>query len=82
VTLTRFFRIFVSIFGFGSFVRDRLLQNLRLGYFVWELSCLGTFAWGLSLWSFCLGTFALKLSRGDVRLGMFALDLSLDNFRV
>ena len=48
VTLTRIFRILVGIFGLGSFVRDRLLENFRLGYFVWELSFgilrLGTFA--------------------------------------
>ena len=62
VTLTRFFRILVGIFGLGSFAWDRLLGNFRLGSFAWELSFgivrLGTFAWDLSLGNSRLGAFA------------------------
>jgi hypothetical protein len=80
VTITRIFRILVGIFGFGSFVRDRLLENFRVGYFVWELSFgilrLGTFAWDLSFGNFRLGSFASKRSLGNFRLGTFALDPS------
>jgi len=97
VTLTRFFRILVGIFGLGSFVRERLLEKFRLRYFVWELSFgilrLGTFAWDLSLGNFRLGSFALKrsfgfgsfvweLSFGIFRLGTLTWDLSFGNFRL